>query len=295
MGNDRITARFALVVTLAVAGIPRNVVGADAPPAAPVATAVPEEALNDYVIGPGDLLKIEIFELEELSKTVRVTGDGSITYPMLGSVKVEGLAKRALEQKLATLLEEKYVRNPQVTVFVEEMQSGKVSVLGAVTKPGGFGLIGGKTVLEALSQAGGITRDAGTRAFVLRGSSQSPIAIDLRRLMEDGDLSLNLKVEAGDVIYIPKAKMYKVFVYGQVTRPGSFEVDEGDHLTILQAVAMAGGLAKRASAGKTKIVRRGENGRQVTLQIDLDRVLSGKEQDVELTKGDIVVVPQSFF
>src|SRR5436190_4158154 len=145
---------------LAVAG------PASAPPGpGAAASALPSEALNDYVIGPGDLLQVDIFELEELSKTVRVTGDGAISYPMLGSVHVAGMTKLKLEAKLARLLEEKYVRNPQVTVFIKEMQSGKVSVLGAVQTPGGFGLVGARTILDVLSQAGGISKDAGQRAF----------------------------------------------------------------------------------------------------------------------------------
>jgi polysaccharide export outer membrane protein len=285
-------AALAVSVLLALGSAP----GAVASPAGvPISPVIPSEALNDYEIGPGDLLKIEIFELEELSKEVRVTGEGTISYPMLGSVPVSGMRKRELENNLARLLEDRYVRNPQVTVFIKEMQSGKVSVLGAVNTPGGFGLVGSKTVLDALSQAGGITKEAGTRAFLIRGTGSEPFLVDLKKLMEEADLSKNVPVAPGDVIYVPKAKNNKVYVYGQVEKPGMFEVEEGDRVTVLQAVSMAGGLARRASPGKAKIVRAAAGGKRQVIRVHLDRIIAGKDSDAVLESGDIVVVPKSFF
>lgn len=261
---------------------------------AQAAGGVRGEALRDYVIGAGDLLQIEVFELEELSKTVRVSGDGSITYPMVGTVAVGGLTKADVEKKLGDLLESKFVRNPQVTVFLKEMQASKVSVVGAVHDPGGFGLIGDKTVLDALGMAGGVTREAGTRAFLIRAGSDAPTLIDMTRLLEAGDMSQNARVTAGDVIYVPRAKTYRVFVYGQVEKPGAFEIQEGERVTILQAVAMAGGLARRASAGKTKVVH-AKDGERKMVKVDLNGIIDGKDPDMELAEGDIVVVPKSFF
>jgi polysaccharide export outer membrane protein len=293
MACDQRAARRWLACGLVLAGGLLSAVPLSAQATPPPGIAA--EALSDYVIGPGDLLQIDIFELEELSKTVRVTGEGVITYPMLGAVEVSGLTKRALETRLARLLSERYVRDPQVTVFIEEMQSGKVSVLGAVQQPGGFGLIGAKTILDVLSQAGGVSRDAGTRAFLIRASNPEPVAIDLKRLLEEADLKLNLAVAPGDVVYVPKARFNKVYVYGQVEKPGVFDVEEGERVTVLQAVSMAGGLSRRSAAGKTKIVRGGVGGKRVVVPVDLSQVLAGRAADPLLEPGDIVVVPRSFF
>jgi polysaccharide export outer membrane protein len=256
---------------------------------------LPGGALNDYLLGPGDLLQVDVFELEELSKTVRVDGDGSITYPMLGRVELGGLTKRAAEEKLARLLESRYVKSPQVTIFLEEMQSGRVSVLGAVNAPGGFPLVGPKSLLDLLSQAGGVSRDAGSRAFLIRGARAEPVEIDLRRLMQEADLSQNLSVAPGDVIYVPQARPTRVYVYGQVEQPGVFDVPEGDQVSVLQAVSMAGGLARRAAAAKTRVVRAGDGGKRDILPVNLERVIAGRDADLTLEDGDIVVVPKSFF
>lgn len=255
-----------------------------------------ESVLRNYAIGPGDLLEISVFELEELSRTVRVSADGTISYPMVGVVEVRGLTALELEQRLAEMLAQKYIRDPQVSVFLREMQSGTVAVLGAVGQPGGITLIAQGTVLEALSRAGGVTNDAGSRAYLIRGTASEPVTIDLRRLMEEADLALNYPVGAGDVLYVPKVRRYKVYVYGQVEKPGAFEVEEGQPITVLQAVSMAGGMARRASAGKIKVVRGSQGeGKQKLFKVNLSSVISGKAKDFVLLEGDIVVVPKSFF
>jgi len=251
-------------------------------------------AFTSYVIGPSDVLDVEVFELEELSKTVRVSGEGTISYPMLGIIVVSGLTKFQLEARMAELLSRRYIKDPQVTVFIREMKSGNVMVLGAVVDPGGVSLIGTGTVLDALGRAGGTTRDAGHRAFLIRADRSSSTVIDLRRLLEAADLTMNLPVAAGDVLYVPKARLYKVFVYGQVLEPGEFEVQEGDEVTVLQAVAMAGGLGRRAK-GKVKVVRATHGMQKRTFEINLSKVIEGKAADFALQEGDIVVVPKSFF
>jgi len=117
-----------------------------------------EKFTLEYKIGPKDLLDISVFGLNDLNRTVRVSEDGTITLPLLGEVKVEGLTKTGLEKKLSELLEEKYLHNPQVTVFIREYQSTRVSVLGAVNNPGLYDLLGRETLMQIISQAGGLTR-----------------------------------------------------------------------------------------------------------------------------------------
>ena len=124
---------------------------------------------KEYEIGPRDLLEVKVFESPELNQTVRVSEDGSITIPLLGKVMVGGMAKDAVEEKIAGLLEErKFVINAKVSVFIKEHQSNSVSVIGAVNSPGMYELIGNRTLLQMITQAGGFKDNAGDSLFVIR-------------------------------------------------------------------------------------------------------------------------------
>ena len=165
-----------------------------------------ERVTTDYRIGPKDLLNISVFGLDELSKTVRVSEEGKITFPPLGGVEVEGLTKVELEKKLSQLLEEKYLQNPQVTVFIMEYQSKRVSVLGAISNPGPYELLGRQTLLQIISQAGGITNEAGNEIIVIRqhddGASTS-LKISIDDLILKGDARLNIPLQLIDFINMP--------------------------------------------------------------------------------------------
>jgi len=124
--------------------------------------------VKEYKIGPKDLLEINVFELPELNQTVRVTEDGSITIPLVGNVRIEGLTKDEVERKLATLLEQKYLKKARVSVFIKEYQSKRVAVIGAVEHPGMYELVGRLTLLQMISKAGGFTEKASNELFVLR-------------------------------------------------------------------------------------------------------------------------------
>jgi polysaccharide export outer membrane protein len=152
-----------------------------------------ERDTQDYRIGPKDLLDISVFGLDDLSKTVRVSEEGKITFSPLGGVEVKGLTKVELEKKLSQLLEEKYLQNPQVTVFIREYQSKRVSVLGAISNPGPYELLGRQTLLQIISQAGGITNEAGKEIIIIRqhedGASTSlKISIDDLILKSSGSM-----------------------------------------------------------------------------------------------------------
>ncbi len=123
---------------------------------------------SDYRIGRQDLLEISVFDVDELDQTVRVADDGSITMPLLGTLNVSGLTRTELEQSIARLLAERYVRNPQVTVFVKEYTSKQIAVSGAVKKPGTYEMMGRKTLLEMLSMAGGLDSDFGKQIIIFR-------------------------------------------------------------------------------------------------------------------------------
>ena len=129
----------------------------------PQAQEAKDAFVRAYRIGPGDLLELKVFEVKELDQTVRVSEDGSITLPLLGRVIVEGLTQEGVVQKLTELLQAKYVKNPQVTIFIKEYKNQQVAVIGAVEKAGSYELVGRKNLLQIISMAGGLQRDGRER------------------------------------------------------------------------------------------------------------------------------------
>jgi len=252
-------------------------------------------AAPDYPIGAEDLLEIEVFQLDELTKTVRVAQDGSISYPLVGTVQVAGLTRSQLEARLAELLEQRFIRNPQVTVFIKEYRSRRVAVIGAVHRPDTYELVGAKRILDMLGMAGGVTEEAGKRLYLLRNGAREPFVIDLDELLREGRVELNFEVQAGDVVNVPKAETITIYVYGEVEDPGSFKVERDQPVTALQAVTMAGGLTRRASKSKTTIHRQLGGGQKQILSVNLEHILEGKQPDVLIEDGDTIVVPRSFF
>lgn len=257
-----------------------------------------EKQTMEYKIGPRDLLDISVFGLKELNKTVRVSEDGKITLPLLGEVEVEGLTKTELEEKLSQLLEEEYLQNPQVTVFIREYQSKRVSVLGAVEEPRPYELLGRQTLLQLISQAGGLTKDAGDEIIVIRplpdGTSTS-LKISIDDLFLKGDAKLNIPLEANDIINIPAVKIVFIYVFGQVKRPGAIEVRKSNIPTLLQAIAQAGGFSERASKGGVLIKRIDKDGKEIQIKVNVKDIIKGKKKRIQLMENDVVFVPETIF
>ncbi len=256
-----------------------------------------EKIVNEYVIGPRDLLEIKVFESPELNQTVRVSEDGSITIPLLGKVMVGGITKDAVEEKIAGLLEDrKFVINAKVSVFIKEYQSNSVSVIGAVNSPGMYELIGKRTLLQMITQAGGFADNAGDSLFVLRevpNGGERSISIDLEELVIHGDQKLNIPLQANDVINVPVDKVIQIFVFGCVKRPGAQSFRLSDRVTLLQAIAKAGGLAEGAKKKAVLIKRKNKDGEEINIDVNLKDIIKGKKPDIELQKGDVVYVPES--
>jgi len=257
-----------------------------------------EKFTQEYRIGPKDLLEISVFGADELSRTVRVSEDGKVTLPLLGEVLVDGLTKSEVEKKLGQLLGEKYVQNPQVTVFIREYQSKRVSVLGAVEKPGPYQLLGRQTLMQIISEAGGLTRDAGNEIVIIRqlpdGSSTS-LRISIDDLFLKGDAKLNVPMEAGDIVTVPVDKPVVLYVFGQVKNPGALQVKKSNIPTLLQAIAQAGGFTDRASKGGVIIKRKDETGKEKEIKVNVRSILKNKVKDVQLLENDTIYVPESLF
>jgi polysaccharide export outer membrane protein len=253
--------------------------------------------IREYIIGPRDLLEIKVFELPEFDQTVRVSEDGSITLPLIGNVQLGGLTKDKAEKKLSELLE-KYVKKAQVSIFIKEYQSSRVAIIGAVEKPGMYELVGRQTLLQMISQAGGFKDTAANEIYVLRegqDGTAASISIDLEDLMINGNQNLNIPIQANDVINVPVDKLINVYVFGEVRQPGALQVKMSNKITLLQAIAQAGGLSENATKRGVTIKRRDKSGQEINLSVNLNDIIKGKKKDIPLQEGDVVIVKQSIF
>ena len=241
---------------------------------------------QDYVVGDGDVLRITVYDQPELSTIARIDGAGMIIFPLIGQVKVAGLTVSQVSQKLAQLLSDGYLVSPQVTVFVEDFRSQKATIMGQVNRPGLYELKGYTTFLELLSKAGDLTKDAGDKAIVKRKDSSEKkekiVVIDLKRLVERGETSLDVPILDGDSIYVMKAGLF--YVTGEVKNPNAYKFEEGT--TVLKAITMAGGFTDKASTGRVKIIRKSKGKEETIEKVHMDEAV---------LPDDIVVVPESFF
>jgi polysaccharide export outer membrane protein len=262
----------------------------------PVASAG-QDVSAEYKIGPKDLLEISVLGVPEISKlVVRVSEEGRITLPLLGEVGVGNLTKFEVEKKLTQLAGEKIVLKPQVTVHILEYLSRRVSVVGAVGRPGPYELLGRQTVLSVVSEAGGLTEDAGEEIIVIRqlaaGESTS-IRISVDGLFVQGDPKLNIALEPGDVLNIPIDKTVPIYVFGQVRSPGALQVRRSSLPTLTQAIAQAGGFTDRANKKRVQIRRKDAAGKELEIIVSVRKILKGKIKDVPLKVNDTIYVPES--
>lgn len=279
--------------TLRTAGLVLAALAAGLAAAAPAA----QEASAEYKIGPKDLLEISVLGVAEINKlVVRVSEEGRITLPLLGEVGVGNLTKFEVEKKLALLAGEKIVLKPQVTVHILEYVSRRVSVVGAVGKPGPYELLGRQTVLSLVSEAGGLTQDAGEEIIVIRqlpGGDSTALRLSIDGLFVQGDPKLNVALEPGDVINVPVDKPVPIYVFGQVRNPGALQVRRSSLPTLTQAIAQAGGFTDRANKKRVRIRRKDAAGKDLEFTVNVRNILKGKIKDIPLKVNDTVYVPES--
>lgn len=255
---------------------------------------------KDYVIGPDDTIKITVWDHEDLTREVTISREGWFSFPLVGKIFADGLSLGDLEKKLVESLSGKYLVNPQISIAIKEVKSKVVYVIGEVGGKGGTGkgpgtypLTGRTSLLEVLSMAGGHTADAASEIIIVRPKVKSdmPVSIEdarkdeittinMKKLLE-GDLSQNILLEPYDTVYIPKAEFF--FASGEVKHPGKFILEKG--MTVLKAIATAGGKTDKAAIKRTKIIRV-KGGEKKEFRVSLD--------DPVLPE-DIIVVPESFF
>jgi polysaccharide export outer membrane protein len=277
-------------------------------PASPlVKPAASKEAPADYILGADDQISLWTPEAEELNgKLLRVDGNGSITLPLVGTIKAAGLSASQTAAEISKRLE-KYYLKPQVVVSVSEYRSQPVSVIGAVNTPGVHQVQGRKTLIEMLSMAGGTKAEAGPRVIVTRQAEWGPLPVEGATTDPSGAYSTaeidleavtsaqrpqdNIAIKPNDVISVPTAPL--VYVLGDVQRPGGFVLSKRSGLSVLKALSMAGGIKSTAAAGKSAIIHMDESGPQERTKLNVNDVLSGKVSDMELMPDDILYVPDS--
>ena len=247
-----------------------------------------------YLLGPGDAIEISVFLVEQLNKTVRVTGDGYILLPLLGAIDVEGKTVQQVQALLTQELGDKYLQSPQVTVFVTEYRSHQVAVLGAVEEPDIYNIKQPRSVLEMVSMAGGLTDAAGNRIRVQRSVidaetgelTEELLIIDLRPLIEGLNNEASLLLSGGDSIMVPEAGT--VFLEGHVHKPGGYPIKGGT--TVLKALSMAGGTTFTAKKEDIQVFRRRTDGEMDNFEVNLNEIRENPQLDIELIDGDIVVI-----
>jgi polysaccharide export outer membrane protein len=219
-----------------------------------------------------------------------VSADGNISLPLIGYVRIAGLSSSEAEGAIEAMLRQNNVVNdPQVSLYVKEYTSSGISVAGEVTKPGFYSALGPHRLFDVLQAAGGPTDRAANKVVISHRDQKDVTTLSIAKNPAEMAAS-NVELQPGDTVVVPKAGI--VYVLGEVTRPGGYVLNSTGGITVLQVVAVAGGPTHVASAGKTRLLRRTENGFQEQ-QIDVTKLLRGKALDISVRDEDILFIPSS--
>ena len=242
-------------------------------------------------LGQGDLVEVSVYNVPELNTRARVSDSGDIDMPLVNQVHVEGLtvdeAEKVIEQRLD---HGGFVRNPHVQLFVSEYTSDGTSILGEVARPGVYPVLGEQRLFNLLSAAGGLSPAAGTSITIThRAEPDKPVVVAISRNLEDHPDS-NVPVYPGDTVMVRRADV--IYVVGDVNRPSGFLMDNGGKLSVLQAIALAGGTTSTAKLSGVRIIRKGPQG-VAEIPVSLKKMLHAKTDDLPLQANDILFVPAS--
>jgi polysaccharide export outer membrane protein len=280
-----------------------------APPIAQAPRELPPDTIRpNYVLAPNDQILIRTQAEEINEKPFRIDGDGNINLPLLGRVHAGGLTLQELENDLTTRLRE-YIREPQVIIQVTQFHSAPVFFVGAFKAPGIYPLQGTRTLMEMLTQIGGLQPNASQRITITRRAEYGPIPlpnavedpqkkistveISLASLRQNVNPAEDIVLQPYDQISVERAE--QIYVSGEVMRTGGVDLGERESISIAQVLTMAGGFNRDALRGKVRILRPIEGTtRRAAIEVDLKRILEGKENDIPLLPNDIVYVPRSY-
>jgi len=239
----------------------------------------------DLLLGAGDVVRVSVFGNPDLALETKISEDGKITYPLVGLVDVKDLSPAQAEARIAGLLERGgFIKHAQVNVMVTSFQSQQVSVLGSVNRPGRYPMDGQRNLIDMIALAGGVNPDGGDVISVIRRRDGKPVqqTVDLAAMVRTADMSKNLELKGGDVIYVERAPRF--YIYGEVQHPGVYRLER--NMTVVQALSAGGGLSARGTVRGVEIKRRDGDGNTVALKPGLDDPLQ---------VDDVVYVRESLF
>jgi len=263
--------RKSAAVALAMLALPLAALGQAGGGAAPTpSTTAINEGVQEYLIVPGDVLRITVYQNADLTQEARVAEDGTISFPLIGGVAVAGLSVGAVEKRIAQMLRDgKFIVAPHVTVALLQERGNQVTVLGMVGKPGRYPIDSTDDKLtDILAAAGGIAA-TGADVVVLTGARNGHpvrIEINLQELAASGDPARDVHLKAGDLLFVGRAPSF--YIYGEVQKPGSYRIERG--MTVMQALATGGGLTPKGTQRGLNIHRRGADGSVKIVEPNLD-------------------------
>lgn len=240
-------------------------------------------AAQAYRLGAGDLVRVTVYGHPDLTTVAQIGENGNITFPTVGEVSLAGLTGREAELRLAKILtDNEVVKSPQVGLIVERYQSQRVAVLGQVATPGMYTIIRDSTLIDLISEAGGLTEEAGDVAILTRSRGQKRTVVDLTSLLEGRSQIPEPMVRNGDRIYVPPMEQF--YIYGQVNRPGTYRLERG--MTVMQALSVAGGLTDKGTERGMKIRRTSKAGDEKIIGVGLTH---------KVLPSDVLYVEESLF
>jgi polysaccharide biosynthesis/export protein len=251
---------------------------------------------NDAPVGPRDVLEVRVLEDATISGRVTVTDDGNMILNTVGKMLVAGLTTGQIEAKLKSYLETNLLAKATVSVQVVEYSSKPISVVGAVLRPGRISASGNTTLIQAITQAGGLTTGYGRELYILRTGQNGlteQLAIDIEQLMVAGNPDLNIPLAPNDLVNVPLDTPVTIYVMGEVQRPGKALFRRSQTPTLLQALADAGGPTDRAA--RSVVIKRMVNGVETTIERDYRKIIAGRDKDLILQDNDTVVVKEAIF
>jgi polysaccharide export outer membrane protein len=241
---------------------------------------------SEYRLGPGDVVRITVYNVPDLTTEAQITQQGRIIFPLIGEVQIGGMDKSEAEQIIARRLGAGgFVRRPQVNVLVLGFKSQQISVLGQVNRPGRYPIEQASTLADLLAIAGGVALGGGdTITLITRRADGKTLKrdIDINQALLRGEMDKNIPVANGDIIYVPRAPQF--YIYGEVQRPGAFRLEKG--MTVMQALSVGGGLTVRGTQRGIRVNRHGDNGKVETLEGELTDLVK---------ENDVIFVSESWF
>ena len=255
---------------------------------------------SKYRIQPTDVLSITVRGQPDLTTKTRISDEGYLSFPLLGKVNVKDLTVQEIEEKLKRSLEVDYLVNAQVMVFIEQYHPKQVSVMGEVVKPGKFDMPDEKklTATGAIVMGGGFTVDAdiaNTKILRLKNGQEESITVNMQDITQKGEKEKDIVLEPDDIIVVPKG-FWQISVVGEVTKPNRYNMPKERQLTVMEALAMAGGFTKDADLSGAKILR-SKQGQKELIQLNINDIMvrGDKDKNVTLNPDDIIVIPKGFW